>query len=341
MAHSFFVPAPSELLFKGRPGDPRLGDWVKASTKIPLQETHDKTVIAIAGFPDDEGITRNRGRGGAKGGPDGIRKALYKLCPPMDFVWEDRIELYDAGNVLPGKDIAETHSKAQASIENVAATGATIIALGGGHDFAAPVAHGLKAGREESRKGKALKVGLINVDPHLDVRPLENGLPNSGTPFRVLLDGNHLERLTAFGIRANRNARDHFRYAQDKKVEVLTLESLLSKGKTVEALFQLELKKLGKQCDVIGLTIDLDSCRDMEGTSAAPVLGFSAWDLCRFAYAAGRERSCAWLELAEAAPSLDPADRVSRVAAEIIFSFLLGRAEGTSRTRASRRQTKV
>lgn len=320
------APVSQEILFRGRPGDPRLGEWVKLTAKLPQQQTSRKEAIAIVGFPDDEGVTRNHGRAGARGGPDGIRKHFYKLCPPMDFEWEETIELYDAGNIYTGGDIEATHQDAEEATKGLAAVGATVITLGGGHDFAAPAFLGFKAGYTTAFP-KTKKVSLINVDPHLDVRPLEANLPHSGTPFRVILEKKASHALSAFGIRRNRNARAHYQFAKDHGVRVFTLEALRGESKSMEHLFRSELSHVAKGCEVMGVTIDLDSCREAEGTSAAPVLGFSAQELCHFATLAGREKKVKWLDLAEAAPSLDTADRICRIASEIIFHFLLARAE--------------
>ena len=69
----------------------------------------------------------------------------------------------------------------------------------------------------------------------------------------------------------------------------------------------------------------MDSCSDLEGVSAAPVIGFSAWELCQFAFAAGKSKKVSFFELAEVAPKLDPTGRSARIAAEVLFYFVKGR----------------
>jgi len=326
MSAPTLIPCSPELFYRGRPGDPRLGEWVKVGGTIPLQKIKTKEAIAILGFPDDEGVVRNKGRAGAKGGPDGVRKHFYRLCPPMDLEWEKFIELYDLGNIQVTGQIDSTHVQAKAAVSHLASLGATIVTIGGGHDFAAPAFLGFKAGQEESAR-KALKCSLLNVDPHLDMRPLEANLPHSGTPFRVILEANGATSVTAFGIRQNRNARSHYQYAKDKGVRILALNTIRADRKGVGHLFEAELKKLARSSDLVGVTLDLDSCFESEGTSAAPVLGFSAWELCEMALSAGREKKVKWFDLSEAAPHLESAERICRIASEIIFHFLWGRAQ--------------
>jgi len=328
---SFLTPTPDALFFEGRKDDPRLGAWVKPRSKgLPPPEAfkRKKEILIVYGAADDEGVHRNRGRRGAQGGPNAIRNHLYKMTPPMDLEWENKIELWDFGNLIPAGDIAVTHDRSEEAARAISAAGATLIALGGGHDFCAPHVKGFLEGQAERKKRKP-SFALINVDPHLDMRPMADDGPHSGTPFRQLLDAQILKgrNLVAFGTRANRNAREHFAYAKAQKVKVRPWELLAASKKGFVAEFSLDLTTLSRQADLVGVSIDLDSCCEAEGTSAAPVLGFTTWDLCRMAYLCGKNKKVRFFELAEAAPSLDFNERIGRVGAEILYSFLRGRAE--------------
>ena len=328
---SFLSPTPDALFFEGRKDDPRLGAWVKPRAKgLPPPDAFKKKkeILILYGAADDEGVHRNRGRRGAQGGPNGIRTHFYKMTPPMDVEWENKIELWDFGNLIPAGEIAVTHDRAEEAARAISAAGGTLIALGGGHDFCAPHVKGFLEGQLE-RKKKRPTFGILNVDPHLDMRPMEDNGPHSGTPFRQLLDSGAIKgrNLVAFGTRANRNAREHFAYAKTQKVKVRPWEKLAASKKGFVTEFGLELTTLSCQADLFGVTIDLDSCCEAEGTSAAPVLGFTAWDLCQMAYLAGKNKKVRFFEMAEAAPSLDFNERIGRVGAEILYFFLLGRAE--------------
>ena len=105
-----------------------------------------------------------------------------------------------------------------------------------------------------------------------------------------------------------------------------TVPKIRSKGDASKQ-FKLILANLAKKSDAVALTIDMDSCSDIEGVSAAPVIGFTAWELCQFARLAGAQKKIALLELAEIAPDLDPTGRAARIAAEVLFHFVLGRID--------------
>lgn len=316
-----------ELFFRGRPGDPRLGEFANTlDTKDLNAKRFNRKTIIIQGAPDDTGVLKNRGRAGASGGPDGIRAAFYKMAWPLDPKFEKQIQWFDAGNIpVEAKNIVATHTHAQNATTQHAQTGATVIALGGGHDFAAPHFLGWAKGIMTSDKKKKT-FGLINIDPHLDVRELENNEPHSGTPFRQILDSNMLagKNFVEFGARDGRNARAHMTYCQKNKVRVRLFEELCTKPNMLGP-FKLELARLEKTTTDIGLTIDMDSCRELEGVSAAPVIGFSALELCQMAFTAGASKKVGFLELAEVAPALDPTGRAARIAAEVLFWFMRGR----------------
>jgi formimidoylglutamase len=317
-------PAPQSVFSKGRDGDPRLGEWAQS---IAIEEIHrsKQPTFVLLGAPDDLGVRLNRGRPGAKNGPDAIRSAFYKFAFPRSKAF-DGTRWLDVGNIDVSEQILVTHEMAYNAASIASACGATLIALGGGHDFAAPHIMGCFSGWK-TNEGTS-RFGVINVDPHLDVREFENHLPHSGTPFRQILESGMVKgkNLVQFGAREGRNARAHFDYCKTHKVNVLEFWNIRKKGDAVKQ-FGSALSNLSKEAQKIALTIDMDSCADMEGVSAAPVIGFSAWELCQFAYKAGANKKVAMLELAEVAPDLDPTGRSQRIAAEVIFHFLIGRLE--------------
>lgn len=278
------------------------------------------------GTPDDTGVIRNLGRPGAKEGPNSIRKHLYKMALPMDLPWEHYLSLFDAGNTKISKEIAETHAEAQKLSYELSSAGATLVTLGGGHDVAAPHLLGFVKGRRNLNPRE--KVGLINIDPHLDVRELENGLPHSGTPFRQILDSGAIEGedFVEFGARSNRNSRNHFDYVKKRNVLVITWESLRMRPEPISEAFKHQLDRLARTHHSLAITLDLDSCSEAEGMSAAPVIGFSAAELYNLASLAGSQPKVRFFEIAEVAPPLDISERSSRIAAELIYAFLRSRA---------------
>lgn len=284
--------------------------------------------MALLGSPDDLGVKRNHGRPGANLGPDTVRKHLFKMTPPLDLEWENKIQLYDGGNIECTTDILKTHKNAKQLVSSYSQAADCLIAIGGGHDFASPHFTGFIEGITK-RGGKPPRAGLINIDPHLDVRELTDDLPHSGSPFREILESQCIrpQNLIQFGFRRNRNSRRHLKYCQDLKVTLLPFE-IIQTNTIIH--FRRALTQLANRCTIIGLTIDMDCCTDAEGTSAAPVIGLSARELCEISSIAAGNKKVAYLELGEIAPGLDHNERSARIGAEIVYSFLYGKANRAS-----------
>lgn len=332
--NAVLVPVNPKLLFKGRPADLRLGEWVQTrsdSSGFPPS-------VSLFGCPDDTGVTLNLGRPGASLGPDEIRKAFYKMAYPMDGSWE-ALTLVDVGNINPSSDIRETHQRAFQVAKELSQHSGCVVLLGGGHDFAAPGFSGTVAGFGTQASGKSW--GLINLDPHLDVREPIDGKPHSGFSFRHLLESKILkgEHLLQFGCRENRNSIAHYRYCREKKVKLLPLEQLRASSETVSNHFKKQLANLSKKVDRIGVTLDMDSCSEVTGSSAANMIGFSIRELFECARIAGAHPKIHYFEIAEVAPSLDSSGKTAWAAAEILYGFLCGRSEGLA-TRKSPVSTK-
>ena len=127
-----FVDANPSLFFKKNdPRDIRLGEIVQ-------KQLSSKPSLAIVGYPDDEGITRNGGRPGAKLAPDTIRKYFYKMTPPPFS--KSPMPIVDLGNININEmpDIEVRHVKAEAELKKVLKAKHTVLSFGGGHDYGYP-----------------------------------------------------------------------------------------------------------------------------------------------------------------------------------------------------------
>ena len=312
-----------ELLFKGRPGDVRLGELV--STTWPLVGV--TTRICIVGAPDDLGVQLNRGRRGAAAGPSGIRRELYRMTPPMDKAFEiDPGVFCDAGDSVSGSDITANHRHAQSLCELALNASRAVVALGGGNDYSAPHARALRE-VSAAQKDAAGTIGILTIDPHLDVRERENNLPHSGTAYRDLIDGAVIDprNLIEFGTRKNRNASSHLVWCRERGVVIRDFSELHRAermGLRIPDAFAQDLERLVARCDAVMVSLDLDACGGLTGVSAPAAIGFSPSDLCEMAAVAGRHKKVRLFEIVECAPDLDPTGMTAKVAAEIVYAFM-------------------
>lgn len=149
--------------------------------------------VVIVGFPWDEGVRRNGGRIGAANGPSSFRSHLKKIGAVVndEFGVDLRtIKISDSGDIAPSenvKTLEDAHAALSQLIERLVRQGKIPVVIGGGNDQSYANALGLL----RTLDTKDIPA-VVNIDAHLDVRPLVNSpngpLAHSGSPFRLLLE---------------------------------------------------------------------------------------------------------------------------------------------------------
>jgi formiminoglutamase len=295
-------PDPALLYRRDDPNDPRLGEVVVIDpARYPASQ------VVILGCPQDEGVRRNRGRLGAAGGPAAIRGALYKL----GLAGLDRLRLFDLGDTRIQPSLEATHDLQRQIVRRVIADGKTLIALGGGNDVSFPDCAGLA--------DAAGPVLAMNVDAHYDVRA--DPLPNSGTPYRQLLEGGHVapERFVELGGQPFANSAAYGRYLSGLGVRTYSLPAARAAGMAalVAAILQTDAASV-----FWGFDMDVVRAADAPGVSAPNPLGMRGEEFCLLAGLAGAEPRSRLLEVSELNPAYDIDGRTARLAAAAIWHFL-------------------
>lgn len=309
---SQFQPCSKDLFFKStKEGDPRLGEL--AQSKLSPE-----TDILIAGYPDDEGIQINGGRPGAALGPDKIRQHFYKMTPTA---WNTNApSFYDFGNLPRVSELAQRHQTVLTTIETQLSKGHRWAGLGGGNDYA--YAEG--AGFLKSLKKTKHKPLVINFDAHLDVRPTTQGL-SSGTPFYRLLSDTSLGEFdfVELGVQAHCNSRAHFEWARAKQATVLTLEELLIENNFVRTTLQaLAPLILSPRPTYLSIDIDSFSSAYAPGCSQSWATGFLPNEFMTLFQILLQRLDVRCLGIFEVSPPLDIDDRTSKLAAQLLHSYV-------------------
>jgi len=219
----FFPVSPDLFFTKNDLEDIRLGD---------LAQNFDATIakpqdFVIFGYPDDEGIKLNGGRLGAHLAPRQIRQFLYKMTVSAKKS-QFKAQLFDYGDLaLSTPDLILRHNIAQTHVLKAFTSQLKVITYGGGHDYGYPDCAAFIDAYYNTHKQKPI---ILNFDAHMDVRPTKNG-PNSGTPFYRLHE-THLNKfnLIEIGIQNQCNSPHHIRWAKDRGVEIVDLDTLEEMG---------------------------------------------------------------------------------------------------------------
>lgn len=313
---AIFNPASKDLFFKStKINDQRLGDLVFQSEFASNGKT-----FFIAGYPDDEGIFINGGRPGAAKAPDAIRKYLYKMTPSA---WSaEDVQLVDQGNLEVVSPLAERHSQLKTAIAKTLQQSPKNfwIGLGGGHDYGYPDG----AGFLESTKSSKHKPLVINFDAHLDVRPVDQGL-SSGTPFYRLLTDKDLPPFDfiEIGLQAQCNSPQHLQWLHDHGGYAIGFDELNSQLNWVEAVLErLAPFILSPRPTYLSVDIDAFSSAYAPGCSQSWSTGLIPNEFMNLLKILKKRLDVRVLGIYEVSPPLDIDDRTSKLAAQIIHSFI-------------------
>jgi formiminoglutamase len=309
---------PPENVFR-RLDDRRLGEVVEVWQGNAAALKPGRPVLI--GFPQDEGVRRNHGRPGAAEAPREIRHFLYRLT-----TWDTAHDLdltlqppLDAGNVRIEGTLEESQQALAEVVAGVLQAGAVPIVLGGGHETA--FGHFLGYGAAGGR------LGIINIDAHLDVRPCTEGRGHSGSPFRQALEhplhpleGTH---YICLGAQPSSVSRQHWLYARQH-------------GCVVRWAHEVERELLGEECERLAaedcqvyVSIDADAVAmdTVPGVSAPNPLGLPGSLVIDWARQAGSLSQVSSLDLVEINPRIDRDGQSARWAALVVWHFLAGLAE--------------
>ena len=305
-----------------RAGDVRLGHLLGDTPRST-------TRVALIGFPSDAGVQRNGGRAGAALGPAQIRHHLYRLTPPShspdqtppdptpqgaaDPFTDLMLAAVDIGDVACTGDVAadqETLGQTLAWLFALA-PGITPVVLGGGHE----TSFGHFLGYAQAQRS----VSIVNLDAHADVRPLEDGRPHSGSPFRQAVEhhSGRCARYTVAGLSPHSTAPDHARWVTDHGGRIYFRDEL-----TAELLAQLYTQQPGE----VMATFDLDALDQSQapGVSAPNAHGLDKRLWLDAAYAAGRSPGVRSMDIVELSPPHDRDGQTARLAALTVWQFLAG-----------------
>ncbi len=328
MKLSDLITPPRADLFYTRkdPKDPRMGELVRPLEGEELEDALLKGALVFIGCPEDRGIANNGGRTGAAEGPDGLRRLFYRMTPGFN---PDIAELLmvDAGNIrTEGCSLEEVHRRLRNAVARVASAGAFPVVFGGGHDLSFPGLAGLVEGLELETS----RLGVINVDSHLDVRDLSRGI-TSGTPFyRALTElpnrALHGRSFVEYSVQEPYNSPVYYRWVREQGATVMTYKSV--SGRPMEMFLQ-ALRIAGEQTRALAVSVDIDAAsnHDAPGASSSNPSGLSAEDLEKIAYLAGRTERVRYLDIMELSPPLDQDRRTASLCASVLFWFLKGFCE--------------
>lgn len=270
----------------------------------------------MLGFACDAGVSRNQGRVGAAEGPASIRRALANLAAP-----KQPTTFTDLGDIVVTDDELETAQDLLAkTVAEALDQHQRLIVLGGGHETALGSYRGLKIA------APAAKIGIINLDAHLDLRTPGPRGGSSGTPFFQIQS----EAPTSFdylciGVAQESNTQALFDRAADWGVTTVTDRAIAENQRAADP----HIDAIVARSDLIYLTIDLDVLPHYQapGVSAPATRGVALTvieDIVNRIVTTCGDDQLRLADVVECAPRYDRDFATARTAACLVRQLLLG-----------------
>ena len=310
--------AAHRALWSGRDDgpDPAARRWHQVVQFIDLakqlEHFFDPTICVI-GYASDAGVRLNQGRVGAAEGPSRLRA---RMAP---FPEVRGVTILDGGDVVSGASVLDTQHSLAWAVERIVRAGAMPVILGGGHDMA----YGHFLGVAQAR-GRA--PACINFDAHLDMRPLGDGGPNSGTPFTQAMEWCHAHampfRYAALGTQRLGNTAALFERAHDSGALIVDGDGFALD--TIEEVMEALNEEVGDEELCLSIDLDVFAAAYAPGVSAPAAMGIVPDAAFRRLYRGILESERVMgVEIAELCPALDLDDRTARLGASLVFEVAL------------------
>lgn len=306
-----------------RPSDPR---DPRASSLLQAWDGHSALTrrAVLLGLPYDGGIPS---RPGARFGPGALRAALGAFGTAAgDVELADATPALDLGDLtLPTTDGAVAHRQMQAAAREVWAAGAHPVFLGGDHGCTGSVLRGLADARPD------LRLALITIDAHLDVREYENEAAlSSGTPFRRALETPVITgaRVAMLGLRRFANSRFYLNWVREQGVHLYSVEDVAEQGPGTVA--EQALAATTADADALYLSVDLDAADAAvaPGVSATGVGGLAAREMIALVRTIAAHPKWIGGDIMELSPPYDQDGRTAKLGARLLLEMLVARAAG-------------
>ena len=295
---------------KPDPRDPRAASLLVGASDFAPGD------FVLVGLPFDTSIPTRRG---ARHGPSAFREALPTLT-----TFGGGIELAgrvcrDLGDLeLPGDDLRLSHQRVEQKSREVFAGGAVPFFIGGDNGLTGAIIRGLAAARPD------LKLGLVVIDSHYDVREYESeDSLSSGTPYRRALETPICDGSRTFilGTRDFANSSYYDKWVREQGITTIGVEAFdMTPAQTIAADVRARLEAVS---DAIFLSIDIDAA-ELPGSSAAAPGTLTSREMIAIVREVARSPLLVGCDVSELSPPHDPESMTAKLCARLFLEVLSG-----------------
>ena len=265
---------------------------------------------------------------GTSEAPNSIREWLTKFASRSHEFEVDLscLKIRDIGDIqMHPTEVMRSHENIEEGLTELYQQSPNFvpIVIGGNHAIAAPSIRAFRNGNEYK------KVGLVDFDAHYDLgNPSLTG-PTSGTMFRQVIDAGQIEGQNAvqIGLHGSLNSTIWSDYAKSVGIREITAREVWQRG-IVQSMDE-AIAQAGDGTDAIYVSFDIDAVEDASapGTGVPGPGGLDPKEAIEAVYMLGRNQKVMALDLVEVDPMKDLRGATSRLAVNLMVSFLAGLSE--------------
>ncbi len=288
------------------------------------------TDVVILGAPIDWGATY---RGGARFGPKAIREADYLDADahrphlPTGIDPFEHLSVVDAGDIAVAPGYLELGLETLAdSVEQIAATGAIPIVLGGDHSVTFGNGTGLARVHGDG------SFGLVHFDAHADTAATNAGqLHGHGTPMRRLIESGAVpgHRFVQIGLRGYWPGPETVAWMADQRMETYLMTEITQRGLGAVVDDAVASCSRGDTKGIfISVDIDVVDPGMAPGTGTPEPGGITSRELLDTVRRLARELPIIGADVVEVSPPYDgPGQITAFLANRVVLEVLNGMAE--------------
>ncbi len=279
-----------------------------------LDEVGGRADVAVVGVPFDTGVSY---RPGARFGGNAIREAsrlLRPYNPAQDASPFALAQVADAGDIAANPfNINEAVETVEAAADDLLATGARMMTLGGDHTIALPLLRSVAK--------KHGPVALLHFDAHLDTWDTYFGAEYThGTPFRRAVEEGILDTsaLSHVGTRGPLYGKKDLDEDEKMGFGIVTSADVMRRG--VDEVADQLRQRIGDRPLYISIDIDVLDPAHAPGTGTPEAGGLTSRELLEIVRGLS---SCNLVsaDLVEVAPAYDHAEMTSVAASHTAYEL--------------------
>ncbi|WP_407565069.1 agmatinase [Streptomyces sp. 184] len=282
--------------------------------RLPRLDEVGRTDVAVVGVPFDSGVSY---RPGARFGGNAIREAsrlLRPYNPAQDAAPFALAQVADAGDIAVNPfDIGEAVATVEGAADELLATGARLMTLGGDHTIALPLLRAVAR-----RHGP---VALLHFDAHLDTWDTYFGAAYThGTPFRRAVEEGVVdtEALSHVGIRGPLYGRKDLDDDEKMGFGIVTSADVMRRG--VDEVTDQLRQRIGDRPLYVSVDIDVLDPAHAPGTGTPEAGGLTSRELLEILRGLAGCRLVS-ADLVEVAPAYDHAEMTSVAASHTAYEL--------------------